>query len=324
MPIYSFKVSVIIPCFNAEETIVKTLQSIENQTIDNYQVILINDGSTDNTEKIILDFIENKSNYQYIKQDNMGVSSARNNGISRVKGKYISFLDADDVYHPRFLEFLYKKMETNSIDIACSKYKWLKKNDLFSDKDIEYFDEKLSNIEILERYMRKRRYKFSFCGCMYSSHIIFENDIKFDDNLKYGEDSLFIGQYLAECKSGGIFIANELYGYTINENSAMHKKVSWKNTDNIEAMKNIVDYWEKRNLDTNFSEYMISRAIWGIAKDFSVDDKLFEKLQETYDVKKAMEIMSRKCDERIVKILSIIGENNICIFKVICKLFLSF
>lgn len=85
--------------------------------------------------------------------------------------------------------------------------------------------------------------------------------------------------------NGCVFVYKELYGYTINDKSAMHKKVSWQNVDNIEAMKKIVDYWKNKNLDTSFSDYMVARAIWGIAKDFSIDDQLFKKLQRTYDVK---------------------------------------
>ena len=94
---YQYLVSVIIPCFNAEKTIIRTLKSIDMQTINDYQVIIIDDGSTDNSEHVILKYIQNKNNFVYIKQKNSGVSTARNKGITEAQGKYISFLDADDV-----------------------------------------------------------------------------------------------------------------------------------------------------------------------------------------------------------------------------------
>lgn len=304
---YQYLVSVIIPCFNAEKTIIRTLKSIDMQTINDYQVIIIDDGSTDNSEHVILKYIQNKNNFVYIKQKNSGVSTARNKGITEAQGKYISFLDADDVYHPKFLELLSERMEKNDVDIVCSQYKWIDIKDILTDLDkSNLYEDKLSNREILERYMRKRKYKFSFCGCLYKSHIIAEQNIIFDKELAYGEDSLFIGQYLAESEKGGIFVSKELYGYTRNENSAMHKRVTWKNTDNIEAMKKIVRYWGEKGLDVSFSDYMVSRAVWGIAKDFAIDEELFDKLEETYDVKQAMKILSKKCDEKMVRIVSII------------------
>lgn len=320
MSTFEYNVSIIIPCFNAEKTIIRTLKSIESQSMGNYQVVMIDDGSTDNTEKIIKKYIKDKNDYLYIKQKNSGVSAARNRGLEKAKGKYISFLDADDVYHPKFLEILCNEIENNSVDIVCSKYKWININETIGEDSTDDMKSvRLSNREIIERYMRKRKYMFSFGNCLYKHEIIDEQKIKFDTELAYGEDSLFIGQYLANCYNGGIFVESTLYGYTQNVNSAMHKKVSWKNTDNIEAMIKIVDYWKKRGLDTGFSDYMISRAVWGIAKDFAVDDELFEKLIKKYDVKYAMKVMSEKCSERMVCTSAYIAKYNINIFKIVMK-----
>lgn len=320
MGTFEYNVSIIIPCFNAEKTIIRTLKSIESQSMGNYQVVMIDDGSTDNTEKIIKKYIKDKNDYLYIKQKNSGVSAARNRGLEKAKGKYISFLDADDVYHPKFLEILCNEIENNSVDIVCSKYKWININETIGEDSTDDMKSvRLSNREIIERYMRKRKYMFSFGNCLYKHEIIDEQKIKFDTELAYGEDSLFIGQYLANCYNGGIFVESTLYGYTQNVNSAMHKKVSWKNTDNIEAMIKIVDYWKKRGLDTGFSDYMISRAVWGIAKDFAVDDELFEKLIKKYDVKYAMKVMSEKCSERMVCTSAYIAKYNINIFKIVMK-----
>lgn len=320
MSTFEYNVSIIIPCFNAEKTIIRTLKSIESQSMGNYQVVMIDDGSTDNTEKIIKKYIKDKNDYLYIKQKNSGVSAARNRGLEKAKGKYISFLDADDVYHPKFLKILCNEIENNSVDIVCSKYKWININETIGEDSTDDMKSvRLSNREIIERYMRKRKYMFSFGNCLYKHEIIDEQKIKFDTELAYGEDSLFIGQYLANCYNGGIFVESTLYGYTQNVNSAMHKKVSWKNTDNIEAMIKIVDYWKKRGLDTGFSDYMISRAVWGIAKDFAVDDELFEKLIKKYDVKYAMKVMSEKCSERMVCTSAYIAKYNINIFKIVMK-----
>lgn len=325
MSTFEYNVSIIIPCFNAEKTIIRTLKSIESQSMGNYQVVMIDDGSTDNTEKIIKKYIKDKNDYLYIKQKNSGVSAARNRGLEKAKGKYISFLDADDVYHPKFLEILCNEIENNSVDIVCSKYKWININETIGEDFKDGMKTvRLSNREIIERYMRKRKYMFSFGNCLYKHEIIDEQKIKFDTELAYGEDSLFLGQYLANCYNGGIFVESTLYGYTKNENSAMHKKVTWKNTDNIEAMKKIVDYWEKTGLDTSFSDYMISRAVWGIAKDFAVDDGLFEKLQHKYEVRKHMIVLKKYGQEVSVKITAWVYLFNITAYILFMKLYCKF
>lgn len=312
-------ISIIIPCYNAEKTIIRTLESVENQSYKNYEVIIIDDGSKDETEKKIINYINGKQRFIFLKQKNKGVSAARNYGLTNAKGEYIAFIDADDVYNPLFLETLLNKIEETALDLICSQYKLVHMNDNLNEKYCEAYihEKKMSKRELLECYMRKRIYKFSFCNILYRSNIIFDFNILFDETLRYGEDSLFLGEYLAHANNGGIFLYQELYGYTINVNSAMHKRVSWENAENIEAMKRIVEYWRKCGLDTDFSEYMISRAVWGMAKDFASDDELFAKLQKVYDVKKAMHVMKKKCDEVSVRLLAIIFLINVNLYRVI-------
>lgn len=89
-------VSIIIPCFNAEKFILKALNSVYNQTYENLECIIINDGSIDDSKYLIEEFIENKKNFKLINQKNQGLSVSRNNGIKNAKGDYLYFLDADD------------------------------------------------------------------------------------------------------------------------------------------------------------------------------------------------------------------------------------
>ena len=119
-------ISVIIPCYNAADTIVRTLESVEEQTFKDYEVVLIDDGSLDNTKNIVTNYIKEKDNYVFLKQENKGVSTARNYGLNNAKGKYIAFLDADDVYHPLFLETLFNEIEKNRTDLACSQYQFMR------------------------------------------------------------------------------------------------------------------------------------------------------------------------------------------------------
>ena len=114
------KVSVIIPAYNAEHQITQSLASVFEQSFKDYEVIVINDGSTDNTLKVLAAF---DTKIQIIDKSNGGVSSARNAGIKKAKGKYIAFLDADDFWHPEKLNIQVKIMEKNP-DWLLSYTKW--------------------------------------------------------------------------------------------------------------------------------------------------------------------------------------------------------
>src|SRR5690606_955976 len=98
--------SVIIPLFNKEKYIKATLDSVFKQTFQDFEIIVINDGSTDNSENEVLKF--DSSKIRYFKTENKGVSAARNFGINQAKGRFITFLDADDYWLPHFLSEIYK------------------------------------------------------------------------------------------------------------------------------------------------------------------------------------------------------------------------
>src|SRR5690242_10326526 len=92
-----YKVSVVVPVYNVEEYLLDTLTSLLNQTLDDVEIILIDDGSTDNSETIIRSFLEDHDSIVYVKQENAGPGQARNVGIELARGKYISFVDSDDL-----------------------------------------------------------------------------------------------------------------------------------------------------------------------------------------------------------------------------------
>ena len=96
------KVSIVVPIYNTEKYLKKCLDSIINQTYENLEIILVDDGSTDNSGKIIDDYAKKDSRIKAIHQKNAGQSTARNNGIKKATGKYISFIDGDDEIKPTF------------------------------------------------------------------------------------------------------------------------------------------------------------------------------------------------------------------------------
>jgi glycosyltransferase involved in cell wall biosynthesis len=116
MTIEKIKFSIVIPVYNATDIIRNTLDSIRNQSYENYEVLVTNDGSTDDTEKILEKYKREYSQFPlyYVTQKNTGVSSARNNSISRATGDYVAFLDQDDVWLSKKLDEVYKAIKENS------------------------------------------------------------------------------------------------------------------------------------------------------------------------------------------------------------------
>ena len=129
-------ISVIVPIYNVEEYLPACIESILNQTYRDLEILLIDDGSTDNSGKICDEYAEKDKRCIVIHQQNKGSSGARNTGLDNAKGEYISFIDGDDYIHPQMLEILYKEIEKENCDFAMISHKKVF-NKLEQNKDIE-------------------------------------------------------------------------------------------------------------------------------------------------------------------------------------------
>lgn len=242
---YKYKFSVIIPVYNVEEYIGETIQSVINQTIGfkkNIQIILVNDGSPDHSEKICLKFKKKyPNNIIYIKQKNSGVSSARNNGMKYVEGEYINFLDSDDLWEKHTFERVWNFLTKNKdqIDVVACRLKFfgLKRN--YQILDYKFDRERIIDID-----------KDYNCILLSAPSAFIRTDsigrLRFDENLKYGEDAVFINKIiLKKCKYGIEPYGTYLYRKRINENSAVDTATNnqYYYTDSIEFyLKELIRY----------------------------------------------------------------------------------
>lgn len=121
-------VSIITPCYNAEKYISETIESVLNQTHKEWEMIIINDGSKDNSEEIIKKYVDKDKRISLIKQENKGCAAARNNGIKHAKGRYIALLDADDVWYNNFLEEQIKFLNEKKAICVFSEYERIDAN----------------------------------------------------------------------------------------------------------------------------------------------------------------------------------------------------
>jgi len=309
-------VSVIIPCYNAAKTLPRTLKSLENQLYKDFEVIIINDGSSDEIHEVIDKYLNQSSlHIRYIVQKNSGVSVARNNGLRNAKGKYICFLDGDDVYHREFLDLIVKLVEFNNIDVSFAYF----------DRDIESVlnkkgvDSKTAYIiniaNIMKTFMYEKE-KIHFGGFIYKKDIIDEFKISFTAGTKYGEDLEFAWKYLTHC-SNGIIIKDKMYGYYNNPLSAVNT-VSWNKTDLVEAMIRVKQYMLDENCDYvhKFSDYMLPRTVWTTAKTFAKGKRrdLFKKFATTYPVIKHMKKLAMRAPNRLLRISSALYCLNLWVF----------
>lgn len=213
------RVSIIIPVFNAEKYLSRCIDSVLSQTFPGLELILVNDGSTDQSEEIINSFIHD-NRIVYLKQKNKGVSAARNLGLSRASGEYIIFVDSDDYL---VLDSLDRRIEeASNTDLLISNY-YRVSNDGVKEKE-EYINEekKLSVVEALWSISPKSTigYQGYLWNKVFCREIIKKNSIQFDPSVAYGEDRLFIGQYITHCKK--ISLDKEVvYCYRLNDESAM-------------------------------------------------------------------------------------------------------
>src|SRR5699024_7536935 len=142
-----FKVSVIVPVYNSEKYLTQCIESLIEQTYDNIEIIIVNDGSTDNSGMICKDFEERDNRVKVFNIPNSGVSTARNIGIEKSKGDYITFVDSDDWVDRNMIEFAVEKITVDNSDIVMWSYLKAFKNEelklpLVSNKDMEFSSDK--------------------------------------------------------------------------------------------------------------------------------------------------------------------------------------
>lgn len=192
-------VSIIIPAYNVENYIVRTIESCVNQTYKKVEILIVDDGSLDNTSRVIQEYMLKDDRIKYFYQENSGVSKARNKGISHANGKYIVFLDSDDWLDKDAIEYLiyyqekYKKYFI-TVNRQCIELdgKILKEKNKIFNEEIKILDVE----ELLENFIENNYSVSSSCYKLYSRDILLKNEIRFKENIFHGEDGLFVFEYL--------------------------------------------------------------------------------------------------------------------------------
>lgn len=208
-------VSIIIPAYNAEEFIDRCLQSVMNQTYKNLQIIVINDGSTDQTLEKIRQYEMLDERFKIIDQDNLGVAETRNVGLENADGDFVLFIDSDDWIELNAVETLLAKM-SDEVDIVFCKYDKAETDEQVSHVD-EIIFETWDNERQLYEFLTHKRMTGMLWNKLIRKSII--RDVKFDSTVGYGEDAQFLWRILKYSRT--MFVTNEILYHHVMENSSI-------------------------------------------------------------------------------------------------------
>lgn len=293
--------SIIIPCYNVEEYISSTINSVLEQTYNNWELILVNDGSTDNTIKILERYNKKYERITVIEQDNNGVSSARNIGLEMAKGEYIYFLDGDDIIESNLFTQAKKAFEKNKeIDIFSFGF-----NIVNNEKEVmesysfeKYNADLFSSNEFMKLYLNKK-IRQHICSFIIKKKILIDNQISFSENISYGEDQEF--QIKSIHHSNIIFYKSfPFFNYLNRSDSAVNKKITVRRLDLIKVMFDLQDYLLNNNINKNiisdFNNYLSMVYLFlfreGVKKD--AGSKYFKELSFYSDILKEASIKFTK------------------------------
>ena len=308
------KVSVIVPVYNVEKYIEKCLDTLVSQTLDDIEIILVNDGSTDSSKEKIEPYINKYSNIQYLEKENGGLSSARNFGIKYARGEYIAFLDSDDYIEKNMYEDMYTVAKQNDSDMVECDFIWEYPNKRKMDKGIIYNNKK----EAIEKA------RVVAWNKLIKREILEKEKIIFPEGLRYEDVEFFykLVPYLNKIS----FVKKYLVHYVQREDSiANTQDIRTKEIFNV--LDNVLLYYRKEEIYDNYKEeleYIYVRFL--LCSSLKRMCKIKNSKQRNEALKKTWENINSKFPNwkknSILKKKSLknlyIKSNNYLMFKIYC------
>lgn len=273
------KISIIVPIYNSEKTLQNCIESLLSQSYKNIEIILVNDGSNDGTEKSIKDKYISNSQIKYYRQNNYGVSKTRNYGIIEATGDYIFFMDADDILDKTVIENLVNNLNKN--ELICISSRIINNNKKVDNcyKKSEYTRDELIHEILLGNILGV------VWGYLFETNII--KKMEFDEKTGYLEDTIFLIEYLKKSKINKIhYIDNGgYYNYIINDNGITSKK------NNV--LKKCIDFNYSLNkinviTENKYTELIENKKIIMLEKEMRLinQETEFKKVYDLVKIKK--------------------------------------
>lgn len=283
-------VSIIVPVYNVEKYLKKCVDSIINQTYKNLEIVLVDDGSTDNSRNICDEYAKKDSRIKVIHKQNGGLSDARNVGIDNSKGKYITFIDSDDTIENDYVEYLYSLLKKYKTKLSICNYNVITNNKIISytTKDLEF---KFDKITALKELLKENKFSVSSCAKMYEKKLF--NNVKFPVG-KLCEDNGTTYKLVEKCA----YIAygsKSKYNYYKRENSIMTSSFNEKKFDLIELVDQM-----KSDLESKYPELH--------------DDILKKQILSRFSILRQIVLSDYNNKEKIDEIVKFLKKNKKFIF----------
>jgi len=287
-------ISVIIPVYNLEDYIGKCIESVLSQTYDKLEIIIVNDGSSDDSKKICESYLQKDKRIKLVNKENGGVSSARNTALSMATGTYIGFVDGDDYIEPDFFQTLYNIITQNGADISMVSFNRVK-NDTITPPFVQK-----KEVNTLRIYDQFESLKFLFIDQEIQSHLwnkLFKaelfNGLSFPVGMLFEDVSIMYKIFKKINRL--VYLKTPKYNYVFREASIMNHKDFSKNVNSVAVVvQNYHDAAEFPNLDQyrcyNLILWMIRNFFFSIsdgATDLHFIEEQYELFKEAFTRHKA-------------------------------------
>lgn len=207
-------VSILVPVYNAAPYLRECVKSITGQTYADLQIVLINDGSTDDSWIIMKELASKDKRIEIYSQHNNGVATTRNRLLSKVRGDFVLFVDSDDWIELNTIELLLQEQEKEDYDIVAFQLTSPKPN-----------DEHYSQIEVVKKFLEHSVFRGSLCDKLVKADLY--KDLEIDQTVSYGEDAMLMWQVLQRVKKVCV-LGKVLYHYRVNNDSLSHQQFNGK------------------------------------------------------------------------------------------------
>lgn len=288
------KISVVVPVFNVQDFIAESVESLCRQNFKEFEIILVDDSSPDNSIEIAENIIKEYSNVKYtiFHKKNGGLPSARNVGLKLATGDYICFIDSDDIIGPEHLSNLYDLCEQYQLKLSYTDFEYTYKNNrvgtLSSIKnDIELIPRK----ELLKGFLA-RELKIHCCSILFSREFLVENGLIFNERLRYGEDIEFMWRVFPLLERIGHVKSNS-YKYLQRKNSIMTSHSNGRVIILCEEFKKLSDTSIKKYpLDNTIFNFLAGKGFLAFFRtaaetsSYSTFRELLNKVDYRNDIKK--------------------------------------
>ena len=298
------KFSVIMPVYNVEKYLDKSIESLLKQTYKNFELLIINDGSKDKSQEIIEKYSSENSCIKSFIKENGGLSDARNYGLDRAQGEYIIFIDSDDYVEENYLECVNSKIEKNKIDLLINGYfvDYVDENEQLIEQKIVKPNEKMFN----RGESRVNINDFSILGYawnkVYRSEIIRKNKLYFKEGISYVEDIMFNSEYIKKCDS--VYFYNECFNHYIQRTRETLGKKYYENIFELnemsdKALTEILKFlnYNECEITNIISEKKFNNTSWVI--EIIVSQKEKDKYWKIEKIKKQLELYNKQNNKYI-------------------------